>query len=158
MCQQYLSMPIRYLKRKRLQRSSLKVTCVPSEGSATSILPSSADAEFEKALKSVLQSEMREMAIENCDGCVVNHPSQSRHFHLMAGPEILVLLYFEDAFIKILEGGDYMQRVWDTMKEIFPKPEEDLHKMKYCSKDSFTMLVVKLKDKVEEDLIYDYNW
>jgi hypothetical protein len=147
-------MPVRYPKLKRLQRGSLRITCHPDEP----ISPSSIDVEFEKALKRVLQSEMRQMACEHCQGCEVDHPSQTRHFHLMAGPEELVILYFEDAFNKILEGGDCMERVWDEMKGSWPKSEEDLHRLKYCSKDSFTTLVGKLKHKVEENLKYDYTW
>ena len=136
----------------------MKLTCRPLLGSVNSVPISSMDLKFEGALKRVLQREMREMACKHCQGCEVDHPSQIRHFHLMAGPEELVLMYYEDAFQKLSEGGDFMEAVWDEMKGSYPEGEEDFHRMKYCNKDSFAVLAGKLKEKVEKEIKCDYNW
>ena len=148
-------MPIQHPKRKRLQKSQKLLSCLRVSCDKENIPISRSDGEFEKALNTIIKSELRSASRIGCYGCEVDHPSQTQHYCLMAQPEELVLRFYDDVYDRVLEGDEFIKRVWDAMDD---KAKTGLNWLKYRSKDSFVMLATKLREKIKDDLESDYMW
>ena len=59
------------------------------------------------------------MVEKNCDGCLIDHPSQRQHDCLVMQNEEQMLLYFDDAFENVPEN-DVLRCFMKSLEEIEP--------------------------------------
>ena len=77
-----------------------------------------------------LQKEFKKVREENCDGCLVDHPSQRRHDCLMMDPEIAVELFYDTTLNRVDEEYILNQFYERTGRELTP-PANELELLQY---------------------------
>ena len=52
-----------------------------------------------------IASVINQLVLENCNGCIIDHPSQRQHPCLMMESDERLSLYFDDALSKVSEAS-----------------------------------------------------
>ncbi len=73
------------------------------------------------------------LVVENCNGCIIDHPSQRQHPCLMMENDEKLLLYFDIACSRISEGT-VMEKFMDCLSDIKPRVN-GLELLKYTCHD-----------------------
>ena len=77
------------------------------------------------------------LVVENCNGCIIGHPSQRQHPCLMMESNERLLFYFDDALSKISEAR-VMEAFMKSLNDIKPTVNE-LELLKYTCHDWRTL-------------------
>ena len=73
------------------------------------------------------------LVVENCNGCMINHLSQTHHQCLMVERDEQLCLYFDCALEKVSEGN-VMEAFTQSLNDIIPKVN-GLELLKYTCHD-----------------------
>ena len=90
----------------------------------------------QKLLKSYakeIASAISQLVVENCNGCIIDHPSQTQHECLMMERDEQLCMYFDDALSKISEAK-VMEAFTESLNDIKPRVN-GLEMLKYTCCD-----------------------
>lgn len=149
-------MPVNHPLQKLIVPNSLKI---PDGPFIKENLPiSHLDEAFKVTLKWFLKDLMRTCAMDECYGCEIDHPSQTSHYCIMAENEEIVQKFFDKSFQRLIDESEFMEMVWDKMKETCCHARHGLDRLKYCNKDSFTTLACRFRCDIKHELKNDNLW
>ena len=80
-----------------------------------------------------IASVINELVVENCNGCIIDHPSQRQHPYLMMKSDERLSMYFADALSKISEAR-VMKNFMNCLSDIKPRVN-GLELLKYTCYD-----------------------
>ena len=78
-------------------------------------------------------SVIAKLVVENCSGCIIDHPSQRQHPCLMMESDEKLSMYFDDALSKISEAR-VMENFMNNLNDIKPRAN-GLELLKYTCYD-----------------------
>ena len=81
-----------------------------------------------------LTEEIATLAMTQCYGCKVDHPSQRQHSCLMFDDEANLYFYFRDA-IKSLNDEQVLEKFHSHIEKVVPSSFIELYGKKYLSKN-----------------------
>ena len=67
-----------------------------------------------------IASVINQLVVENCNGCIIDHPSQRQHPCLMMESDERLSMYFDDALSKISEAR-VMENFMNSLNDIKPR-------------------------------------
>ena len=67
-----------------------------------------------------IASVINQLVIENCNSCIINHPSQRWHPYLMMESDERLSMYFDDVLSKISEAR-IMENFMNSLNDIKPR-------------------------------------
>ena len=67
-----------------------------------------------------IASVINQLVVENCNGCIIDHPSQRQHPCLMMESDERLSMYFDDALLKISEAR-VMENFMNSLSNIKPR-------------------------------------
>ena len=76
---------------------------------------------------------INQLVVENCNGCIIDHPSQRQHPCLMMESDERLFLYFDEALSKVSEAC-IMERFMNSLGDIRPRVN-GLELLKYTCSD-----------------------
>ena len=85
--------------------------------------------------------EISNLVAENCNGCIIEHPSQKQHDCIMMESDERLLWYFDSALTRISEGK-VMERFMNSLRDIKPSVN-GLELLKYICHDWRTLFCTK---------------
>ena len=80
-----------------------------------------------------IASVINQLVVENCNGCIIDHPSQIQHPCLMMESDERLSMYFDDALSKISEAR-VMENFMNSLNDIKPRVN-GLELLKYTCYD-----------------------
>ena len=80
-----------------------------------------------------ITSTITSMVLKNCNGCLIDHPSQRQHDCLMMEADERLWLYFQAALESVSEA-EVVEKFMNSLKDIKPKVN-GLELLKYTCKD-----------------------
>ena len=80
-----------------------------------------------------IASVINQLVVENCNGCIIDHPSQRQHPCLMMESDERLSMYFDDALSKISEAR-VMENFMNSLNDIKPRVN-GLELLKYTCYD-----------------------
>ena len=80
-----------------------------------------------------IASVINQLLVENCNGCIIDHPSQRQHPCLMMESDERLSLYFDDALSKVSEAS-VMENFMNSLSDIKPRVN-GLELLKYSCYD-----------------------
>ena len=80
-----------------------------------------------------IASVINQLVVENCNGCIIDHPSQRLHTCLMMESDERLSLYFDDALSKVSEAS-VMEKFMNSLSDIKPRVN-GLELLKYTCYD-----------------------
>ena len=80
-----------------------------------------------------IASVINQLVVENCNGCIIDHPSQREHPCLMMESDERLSMYFDDALLKISEAR-VMESFMNGLSDIKPRVN-GLELLKYTCYD-----------------------
>ena len=80
-----------------------------------------------------IASVINQLVVENCNGCIIDHPSQRQHPCLMMESDERLSLYFDDALSKVSEAS-VMENFMNSLNDIKPRVN-GLELLKYTCYD-----------------------
>ena len=80
-----------------------------------------------------IASVINQLVVENCNGCIIDHPSQRQHPCLMMESDERLSMYFDDALSKISEAR-VMENFMNSLNGIKPRVN-GLGLLKYTCND-----------------------
>ena len=67
-----------------------------------------------------LEEIINQLVVENCNGCIIDYPSQRQHPCLMMESDVRLSMYFDDALLKISEAS-VMESFMNSLSDIKPR-------------------------------------
>ena len=67
-----------------------------------------------------IASGINQLVADNCNGCIIDHPSQRQHSCLMMESDERLSLYFDDALSKVSEAS-VMENFMNSLGDIRPR-------------------------------------
>ena len=99
-------------------------------------------------------SVINQLVVENCNGCIIDHPSQRQHPCLMMESDERLSMYFDDALSKISEAR-VMENFMNSLNDMKPRVN-GLELLKYTCYDWRSVFCANerrlLKNKTLEQL------
>ena len=80
-----------------------------------------------------IASVIKQLVVENCNGCIIDHPSQRQHPCLMMESDERLSMYFDDALSKISEAR-VMENFMNSLNDLKPRVN-GLELLKYTCYD-----------------------
>ena len=80
-----------------------------------------------------IASVINQLVVENCNGCIIDHPSQRQHPCLMMERDERLSMYFDDALSKISETR-VMENFMNSLNDLKPRVN-GLELLKYTCYD-----------------------
>ena len=80
-----------------------------------------------------IASGINQLVADNCNGCIIDHPSQRQHSCLMMESDERLSLYFDDALSKVSEAS-VMENFMNSLGDIRPRVN-GLELLKYTCYD-----------------------
>ena len=80
-----------------------------------------------------IASVINQLVVENCNGCIIDHPSQRQHSCLMMESDERLSMYFDDALLKVSEAK-VMENFMNSLSDIKPRVN-GLELLKYTCYD-----------------------
>ena len=80
-----------------------------------------------------IASGINQLVVDNCNGCIIDHPSQRQHSCLMMESDERLSLYFDDALAKVSEAS-VMENFMNSLGNIRPRVN-GLELLKYTCYD-----------------------
>jgi len=108
----------------------------------------------EKLLKSYAEeiaSAISVLVVENCNGCIIDHPSQRQHPCLMMENDEKLLLYFDIAFSRVSEAS-VMEKFMNSLGDIQPTVN-GLELLKYTCNDWRTLFCTNERRLLKQETL-----
>ena len=86
-----------------------------------------------KCYAAEIASVINQLVVENCNGCIIDHPSQRQHPCLMMESDERLSMYFDDTLSKISEAR-VMENFMNSLNDIKPRVN-GLELLKYTCYD-----------------------
>ena len=126
---------------KMSARKSLSKLTIPTDiGNEDKFLSHRQELIQEKLLKCYAEGiacAISVLVVENCNGCIIDHPSQRQHPYLMMENDERLQLYFDMAFSRVSEAS-VIEKFMDSLHEIKPLVNR-LELIKYTCSDWRTL-------------------
>ena len=89
--------------------------------------------------------------VENCNGCIIDHPSQRQHPCLMMENDEKLLLYFDIAFSRVSEAN-VMEKFMNSLGDIKPTVN-GLELLKYTCNDWRTLFCTNERRLLKQETL-----
>jgi hypothetical protein len=96
-----------------------------------------------------ISSVISNLVVENCNGCIIDHPSQRQHPCLMMESDERLFLYFDEALSRISEAK-IIERFMESLNEIKPTVN-GLELLKYTCQDWRILFCTKQKQLLKQE-------
>ncbi len=96
-----------------------------------------------------ISSVISNLVVENCNGCITDHPSQRQHPCLMMKSDERLFLYFDEALPRISEAK-VIEKFMESLNEIKPTVN-GLELLKYTCKDWRTLFRTTRKQILKQE-------
>ena len=96
-----------------------------------------------------ISSVISNLAVENCNGCITDHPSQRQHPCLMMESDERLFLYFDEALPRISEAK-VTERFMESLSETKPAVN-GLELLKYTCKDWRILFRTTRKQMIKQE-------
>ena len=93
-----------------------------------------------------IASVINQLVVENCNGCIIDHPSQRQHPCLMMESDERLSMYFDDALSKISEAR-VMENFMNSLTDIKPRVN-GLELLKYTCYDWRSVFCANVRETV----------
>ena len=118
-------------------RENLSKLALPTDIGNEELVPSHRQKVIqEKLIKCYAEevaSGISQLVVDNCNGCIIDHPSQRQHSCLMIESDERLSLYFDDALSKVSEAS-VMENFMNSLSDIRPRVN-GLELLKYTCYD-----------------------
>ena len=91
------------------------------------------------------------LVVENCNGCIIDHPSQRQHPCLMMENDEKLLLYFDIAFSRVSEAN-VMEKFMNSLGDIKPTVN-GLELLKYTCNDWRTLFCTNERRLLKQETL-----
>ena len=91
------------------------------------------------------------LVVENCNGCIIDHPSQRQHPCLMMENDEKLLLYFDIAFSRVSEAS-VMEKFMNCLSDIKPAVN-GLELLKYTCNDWRTLFCTNERRLLKQETL-----
>ena len=91
------------------------------------------------------------LVVENCNGCIIDHPSQRQHPCLMMENDEKLLLYFDIAFSRVPEAN-VMEKFMNSLGDIKPTVN-GLELLKYTCNDWRTLFCTNERRLLKQETL-----
>ena len=91
------------------------------------------------------------LVVENCNGCIIDHPSQRQHLCLMMENEERLLMYFDIACSRVSETS-VMEKFMNSLGDIKPKVN-GLELLKYTCNDWRTLFCTNERRMLKQETL-----
>ena len=102
-----------------------------------------------------IASVINQLVVENCKGCIIDHPSRRQHPCLMMENDERLSLYFDDALSKVSEAS-VMENFMNSLNDIKPRVN-GLELLKYTYYDWRTVFCQTRDGCLNERLLNNCN-
>ena len=98
-----------------------------------------------------IASAINQLVVENCNGCIIDHPSQRQHPCLMMESDERLSMYFDDALLKISEAK-VMENFMNSLSDIKPRVN-GLELLKYTCYDWRSVLCANERRLLKQETL-----
>ena len=91
------------------------------------------------------------LVVENCNGCIIDHPSQRQHPCLMMENDEKLLLYFDIALVRVPEAS-VMEKFMNSLGDIKPTVN-GLELLKYTCNDWRTLFCTNERRLLKQETL-----
>ena len=140
---------------KMSARKSLSKLTIPTDiGNEERFLTHRQELIQEKLLKCYAEEiacAISVLVVENCNGCIIDHPSQRQHPCLTMENDERLLLYFDMAFSRVSEAS-VIEKFMDSLHDIKPTVN-GLELLKYTCTDWRTLLCTNQRRLLKQETL-----